>query len=358
MSFSLPIRGRGAASNPPNRFEPITLDPDGDTLDAIDAEDRRPLPQTQFFKDNSRTVICENDSPDVGFRFSINPYRGCEHGCIYCYARPTHEYLSLSSGVDFETKIFVKHDAPQLLRKELMRASWRPETISISGVTDCYQPAERIFKITRSCLKVLAEFGNPVGIVSKSHLVTRDIDILSEMARKRLAAVFISITTLRAEVASTMEPRAPAPARRIDAIKKLSAAGIPCGVMVAPLVPGLTDHEMPAILQAAADAGAITCGYVPVRLPFAVKALFEEWLASNFPDRREKVLNRIRSIRDGKLNDSDFHTRMRGAGEFAEQFEAMFKLAKRRYGLDREFPHLSTDLFRRPGEQMPLFTAS
>jgi DNA repair photolyase len=225
-------------------------------------------------------------------------------------------------------------------------------------VTDCYQPAERIFKITRSCLKVLAEFGNPVGIVSKSHLVTRDIDILSEMARKRLAAVFISITTLRAEVASTMEPRAPAPARRIDAIKKLSAAGIPCGVMVAPLVPGLTDHEMPAILQAAADAGAITCGYVPVRLPFAVKALFEEWLASNFPDRREKVLNRIRSIRDGKLNDSDFHTRMRGAGEFAEQFEAMFKLAKRRYGLDREFPHLSTDLFRRPGEQMPLFTAS
>jgi DNA repair photolyase len=353
-SLPLPIHGRGAGSNPPNRFDPIELEPD---LENIDPLEPAPLPQTQYFRDTSRTVIAHNDSPDVGFEYSINPYRGCEHGCTYCYARPTHEYLSLSAGIDFETKIFVKHDASELLRKELTSEKWTPQTISISGVTDCYQPAERRFQITRKCLEVLAEFRNPLGIITKSFLVARDIDILSKMAEQRLAAVFLSITSLDNDIAMKMEPRASSPARRLEAIAKLSGAGIPCGVMVAPIIPGLTDHEIPSILAAAAQAGAITCGYTIVRLPFAVKDIFEEWLTNHFPDRKEKILNRIRNIRGGKLNESEFHARMRGQGEFAGQFEAMFNLAKRRAGLDKPFPHLSSDAFRRPGGQMGLWPA-
>jgi DNA repair photolyase len=349
-SFSLPIHGRGALSNPPNRFEPIDLEPDFEHGDP-----ESPAPQTQFFRDTSRTIIAQNDSPDVGFEFSINPYRGCEHGCIYCYARPTHEYLSLSSGVDFESKIFVKLDAPKLLREELAKPKWHPKTISISGVTDCYQPAEKKFRITRQCLEVLAEFKNPAGIVTKSHLVTRDIDILSEMAKQNLIVVLVSITTLDPEIARRMEPRAASPDRRLDALRQLSVAGVPCGVMAAPIIPGLTDQEIPQILAAAAEAGARCCGYVPVRLPFAIKDMFAQWLAQHFPDRQKKVLNRIRDLRGGKLNDSNFTTRMRGQGAFADHFEAVFKLAKRRYGLDKPFPSLSTDKFQVPGSQMSLF---
>jgi len=275
--------------------------------------------------------------------------------CVYCYARPGHEYLSLSAGIDFETKIFVKHDAPQLLKKELMSDKWTPQTLSLSGVTDCYQPAERRLQITRKCIEVLNEFRNPLGIVTKGFLVTRDIDLLSEMAKLNLAAVFVSITSLRSEIATKMEPRASSPARRLEAIAKLSRAGIPVGVMVAPIVPGLTDHEIPSILKAAADAGAITCGYTLIRLPFAVKDIFAEWLTNHFPDRKDKILNRIRNIRGGKLNESEFHARMRGQGEFAGQFKAMFNLAKRRAGLDKPFPHLATEHFRRPGGQMGLW---
>jgi DNA repair photolyase len=286
--------------------------------------------------------------PDVGFEYSINPYRGCEHGCIYCYARPTHEYLGFSAGLDFETRILVKLDAPRLLRKELSSPKWRPQTISISGVTDCYQPVERTLKVTRGCLEVLAEFRNPTGIVTKSHLVTRDIDVLRELARHDAALVFLSVTTLDAELSAKMEPRAAAPERRLDTIRELSRAGIPCGVMVAPLIPGLTDHEMPAILRAAAGAGAVTCGYVPLRMPGAVAPLFEDWLERHYPDRKHKVLNRIRSLRGGKLNDANFHSRMRGHGAFSEQFQAMFEISKRRAGLDRDCPPLSSDAFRIP----------
>jgi DNA repair photolyase len=349
-SFSLPIHGRGASSNPPNRFEPILLEPD---LDNFDPE--APAPDTQFFRDTTRTIIAHNDSPDVGFEYSINPYRGCEHGCIYCYARPTHEYLSLSSGIDFESKIFVKLDAPQLLRKELSAKKWSPQTISISGVTDCYQPAEKKFRITRQCLEVLYEFRNPAGIITKSHLLTRDIDLLSRMARENLILVMLSITTLDPEVSGRMEPRAAVPKLRLDALRQLTHAGVPCGVMVAPIVPGLTDHEMPQILSAAAEAGARTCGYVPVRLPFAIKDMFETWLGHHFPDRKNKVLNRIRELRGGKLNDSNFISRMRGEGVWADQLKTMFVLAKRKAGLDMEFPGLCKDNFRVPGGQMGLW---
>jgi DNA repair photolyase len=306
--------------------------------------------------DNARTIVAHNDSPDVGFISRINPYRGCSHGCIYCYARPTHEFLGFSAGLDFETKILVKEDAPQLLRKELSAKRYAPVTLSISGVTDCYQPAERQFRLTRRCLEVLAEFGNPCGVITKSHLVTRDLDVLSDLARRNLVVAILSITTLDADLSSRMEPRAASPKRRLAAIEALSNAGIPTGVMVAPVVPGLTDHEMPSILKAAADAGASVCGYVPVRLPLEVAPLFVDWLARHYPDRKDKVLNRIRDLRGGKLNDSNFHTRMIGQGVWSEQFKTMFDVAKRRAGLDKPFPELSTEHFRKPpGPQMSLF---
>ncbi|MGH7177789.1 MAG: PA0069 family radical SAM protein [Tepidisphaeraceae bacterium] len=347
----LNIHGRGAADNPPNRFEPISVESNWDEVHP----DEMPRPRTQYLRDVSRTIIAHNDSPDVGFEYSINPYRGCEHGCIYCYARPTHEYFGLSAGLDFETMIFVKLDGPELLRRELMNEKWLPRTISISGVTDCYQPIERQLEITRRCLQVLAEFRNPVGVVTKKHLVTRDIDILRDLSRDHAAMVFVSVTTLDPDLAAKMEPRTSTPKRRLEAIQVLSDAGVPVGVFVAPLIPGLNDHEMPAILEAAGKAGAVTCGYVPLRLPGAVAGLFEDWLSRHFPDRRDKVLNRIRSIRSGKLNDSDFHSRMRGQGVLAEQFQAMFDVAKRRCGLDRELPGLSAKAFRRPRQQLNLF---
>jgi DNA repair photolyase len=346
----LSIHGRGAAGNPPNRFDPIALEPDPEFID-----DDPAAPKTVFLNDTTRQILCRNDSPDVGFEWSINPYRGCEHGCIYCYARPTHEYFGLGAGLDFETQVFVKLNAPALLRKELLREKWTPQTISISGVTDCYQPVEKRLKLTRRCLEVLAEFRNPAAIITKSHLVTRDIDLIGELAQHHAAIVLLSITTLDAALCARMEPRASSPKRRLEAIAALTHAGIPTGVMVAPLIPGLTDHEMPMILRAAADAGAITCGYVPVRLPGAVAPLFEDWLGRHFPDRKQKVLNRIRSIREGKLNDSDFHTRMRGHGEFASQFKVMFEIAKRKAGLDQPFEGLSSNAFRRPGGQLALF---
>ena len=351
-SVPLPIHGRGAGGNPPNRFEPIAFERDPDAC--IDPADD-PALTTQYFKDSTRSIIAENDSPDVGFRFSINPYRGCEHGCIYCYARPTHEYLGLSAGLDFESRIFVKTDAPQLLRKELMAKKWSPQTISISGVTDCYQPAERHFKLTRQCLEVLAEFGNPAGIVTKSHLVTRDIDVLQKLAAINAIIVMLSVTTLDGDVSRKMEPRAASPERRLEAIRQLTAAGIAVGVMVAPVVPGLTDHEIPTILAAAASAGAVTAGYVPLRLPYAVAPLFEQWVQTHFPDRAGKILNRIKDLRGGKLNDANFHTRMRGQGQFAEHMKSIFDLAKRKASLDKPFPDLATCHFTRPGSQLTMF---
>lgn len=355
MNVPLPtIRGRGAAENPANRFERLAFEHDGGVLD----EEGVPVPATVYLKDAARSIIAKNDSPDVGFTYSINAYRGCSHGCVYCYARPTHEYLGFSAGLDFETRILVKEHAPQLLREELASPKWRPAVVAISGVTDCYQPVERKMQLTRRCLQVLAEFRNPVSLITKNHLVTRDIDLLAELASMDLAAAILSVTTLDAELARRMEPRTSAPRRRLEAIEMLAKAGVPVGVMVAPIIPGLTDHETPAILKAAADAGARFAGSVPVRLPLGVAPLFEAWLARHYPDRKDKVLNRIRSLRGGKLNDSNFNTRMKGEGIFAEQISAMFKLAVRRAGLDNPFPELSTERFRRPvrpNDQLPLF---
>jgi DNA repair photolyase len=350
----VPIHGRGTAENPRPRFIPLTIIRDADA--SVDPEDDV-APATQFFRDASRTVIARNDSPDVGFEFSLNPYRGCEHGCVYCYARPTHEYLDMSAGLDFETKIMVKEDAPELLRAAMSKKSWKPKTVSIGGVTDPYQPVERRLRLTRRCLEVFLEFRNPATVISKNHLVTRDIDVLSAMAQQRLTAVFISVTTLEKNLTRIMEPRTSVPRRRLDAIRRLADAGIPVGVMVAPVVPGLTDHEMPAILRAAKEAGAISAGYVPVRLPFAVKDLFEAWLERHVPDRKEKILNRIRSMRDGKLNDSNFGSRMRGEGVFAEHIHAMFEMGCKRAGLRDVRIEFDTERFRRPGgAQLSLFT--
>ncbi len=339
-------KGRGASSNPANRFERLAVELE------VPGPDRVP---TELLRDGSRSIIATNDSPDVGFAASINPYRGCEHGCIYCYARPSHEYLGFSAGLDFESRILVKEDAPELLRKELSSPRWKPQVIALSGNTDCYQPAERKLEITRRCLAVLAEFRNPVGVITKNELVTRDIDHLQALAEHGAVAVSLSITTLDGELARRMEPRASHPRDRLKAIERLAAAGIPTSVMVAPVVPAITDHEIPRILEAAAAAGAQTAGYVMLRLPGAVAGLFESWLEEHFPDRKNKVLNRVREMRGGQLYDPTFGSRMKGEGVFAEQIRTTFQTFRRRYGLDRPRPELSTAAFRRPGEQLSLF---
>lgn len=344
------IHGRGASANPSNRFEKIEWERFEEWNPADD-----PAPKTQFFRDATSSIINYNDSPDVSFGASLNPYRGCEHGCIYCYARPTHEYLGFSPGLDFESKIMVKENAPELLRRELTSPRWKPQVLAMSGVTDCYQPVERRLKLTRRCLEVLAEFRNPVGIITKNFLVTRDVDVLRELARFRAVAVFVSVTSLDATLTPKLEPRTSLPQHRLDAIALLSEAGIPVGVMAAPMIPGLTDHEMPAIFAAAAKAGAVTAGYTAVRLPFGVKDLFVDWLERHFPDRKENVLNRIRSMRDGKLNDPNFGSRMRGEGAIAEQMAKLFEVSSRKAGLNKR-PELSIAAFRRPGGvQLSLF---
>ncbi len=419
-------RGRGAGGNPANRFERLRVEADADALDGqaparvAGAElpggsaARRPatdagleesphlgeradlaqmaemagmaemaempemagmaeLPEmpgvrtgenvaTTYLRDGSRSLITRNDSPDIPFTFSLNPYRGCEHGCIYCYARPTHEYLGFSAGLDFESRILVKEDAPLLLRRELASPRWRPETLMMSGVTDCYQPIERRLRITRGCLEVLAEARHPVSVITKNELVTRDLDLFAELARHQAVRVALSITTLDGDLARRLEPRASHPRDRLKAVSRLAAAGVPVSVMVAPIVPAITDHEVPRILEAAAAAGARAAGYTVMRLPGAVAGLFEEWLGRHFPDRRDKVLHRIRGLRGGRLNDPRFGSRMRGEGIFADQLRALFTTARRRHGLDQPLPDLSAAAFRRPAPppapasaQLPLF---
>jgi DNA repair photolyase len=343
------IHGRGAASNPANRFDRLRLE----TSEWDEPGD--PSRNTILLKDATRTIIVHNDSPDVGFDASINPYRGCEHGCVYCFARPNHEYLGFSAGLDFETKILVKEDAPELLRKELMRTSWKPQPLAISGVTDAYQPIERRLKITRRCLEILVEFRNPVVVVTKNELVTRDIDLLSQLARHQAALVFVSVTSLNGELARELEPRASQPQLRIAAIEALAGAGIPTGVLVAPVIPGLTDHEMMPILSACAQAGARYAGYVPLRLPFGLAPLFEEWLEIHAPLQKEKVLHRVREIRGGRMNDPNFGTRLRGEGAYADHLKGMFHLVCRKTGLNGVRPQLSTEAFLRPGAQPTLF---
>jgi DNA repair photolyase len=337
------MRGRGAETNPANRFEQLSLERD---VDWNPEED--PAPATQFLRDTSQSLITYNDSPDLPFKASLNAYRGCEHGCAYCYARPTHEYLGFSAGLDFESRIMVKEAAPELLRRELSARKWKPQVLAMSGVTDCYQPVERRLKLTRRCLEVLAEFRNPVGIVTKNHLVTRDVDLLQELAAHRAVAVFLSITTLDPGLAAKLEPRASLPAHRLAAIRTLRAAGVPVGVMVAPAIPGLNDHEIPAIVAAAVEAGAEFAGYVALRLPLGVGPLFIEWLERHFPERKEKVLQRVRAMRGGRLNDPNFGSRMSGSGVFAEQMAALFEVACRKAGVAGRHPELSSSAFRVP----------
>ena len=350
-----PVRGRGASWSPANRFEKLHVDlTDIDSIDVDPATDEQPRRPTQYFRDGTKSIITRNNSPDVGFETSLNPYRGCEHGCIYCYARPTHDYLGFSAGLDFESKIMVKTNAPELLRTELESPRWQPQTLILSGVTDPYQPIERTLRITRGCLEVLAKFRNPVAIITKNRLVTRDVDILSELAACNAVAVNISVTSLDANLQRVLEPRTSSPQARLDAIRQLRSAGIPTGVMVAPIIPGLTDHEVPKILDACAKAGAQFAGYTIIRLPWAVAPLFEHWLEEHFPDRKEKVLGRIRDMRGSRLNNSQWHTRMTGEGIFAEQIASLFRVSCRHAGIG-ERPTLSTAAFQRTKEQLKLF---
>ena len=322
------IRGRGASWSPANRFEKLHVDlNDVDVVDVDPETEERPQRGTQYFRDETKSVITRNNSPDVGFETSLNPYRGCEHGCIYCYARPTHEYLGFSAGLDFESKIMVKTSAPELLRAELESPRWQPQTLVLSGVTDPYQPVERKLGITRGCLEVLARFRNPVAIITKNRLVTRDVDLLRDLAAHNGVAVNISVTSLDSNLQRVLEPRTSSPQARLDAIRQLRSAGIPTGVMVAPIIPGLTDHEVPKIIDACAKAGAQFAGYTIVRLPWAVAPLFEHWLEEHFPERKEKVLGRIRHLRGNRLNNSQWHTRMTGEGIFAEQIASMFAIS-------------------------------
>jgi DNA repair photolyase len=345
--------GRGATHNPPNRFEPLTVEigPDWTPEDS-------PAPRTKFYRELTNSFLNKNDSPDIPFTWSANPYRGCEHGCAYCYARPTHEYFGLSAGLDFETKIFVKLAAPRLLREEIGRPGWQPEGIAFSGVTDCYQPAERHFKLTRQCLEILAEARHPVSIVTKSALVTRDIDVLSELAAHQATRVYLSVTTLDSELAGQLEPRASRPSARLDAIARLHAAGIPVGVMVAPIIPGLNDTEIPAILKAAREAGAESAGWVMLRLPHAVKDVMSAWLEAHVPLQKAKTLALVRDVRGGALNQTNWGQRMRGEGPYAEQIAEQFRIHSWRLGYQTDRHPLNASAFRRPsGAQMELFAS-
>ncbi len=395
---NFPARGRGSATlDPQNRFEKLSLHVLGEHLDeqlreaqaqqssrantkcaATDAAatetpphtsrrhgtDRHALPQhnvqTVALHDNSKTIINRvGDSPDLGFDWTINPYRGCEHGCIYCYARPTHEYLGFSCGLDFETKIMAKHDAPRMLERELASPGWKAETIVFSGVTDCYQPLEAKLRITRGLLEVCAAFRQPVSIITKNRMITRDIDVLRELASHSAVSAYISITTLDNDLARKMEPRASSPRDRLQAVRDLRDAGIPTAVMTAPIIPGLNDREIPALLAAAAVAGALGAGWIMMRLPYQLKALFLEWLKREFPQRASHIETLIREVRGGELSDPRFGTRMRGEGQHAEIIRKLFNIHARKHGLNHRLPQLSAKAFRVPkraGDQMPLFT--
>jgi DNA repair photolyase len=352
-------RGRGAQLNPGNRHESLRLHVLGEHLDQVITEqgDDGQQVRTEVFADRTKTIINHVASPDIGFNWSINPYRGCEHGCIYCYARPDHERLGFSCGLDFETKIVAKFDAPKLLRQELAHPRWKGETIAMSGVTDCYQPIEEKLRITRGCLQVMAECRQPVSIVTKSRLILRDLDLLTTLAADRAASVAVSITTLDPSLSRRMEPRASSPAQRLKTIETLAAAGIPVSVMTAPIIAGLNDREVPSILEAASRAGARSAGWVMLRLPHQIKALFLDWLQREFPDRATHVESLIRQMRGGDLYDATWRTRQRGEGPMAEQIARVFKIFSKRYGLDRPWPGLSSKSFRPPPlqGQMPLF---
>jgi len=346
-----PLKGRGALSNADGRYERFTHEAADDGWNAPDPEaEEAPRPKTVVMRDAAKSIIARNDSPDTGFDRSINPYRGCEHGCIYCYARPSHAWLGLSPGLDFERVLIAKHEAGPLLREALRKRGYRPETLAIGTNTDPYQPVETKLGLMRDILEVLVEARHPTSITTKSDRVVRDIDLLKELAAHRCIHVTISVTTLDGGVARAMEPRASAPAKRIAAIAALADAGVPVAVNVAPIVPGLTDHEMEAILEAAAGAGATSARFIPLRLPLEVKDLFQEWLRERYPDRARKVLSLVRGMRGGKLNVAAFGTRMKGEGAYADMIAARFAKACARLGLDKreEETWLATDAFRPP----------
>jgi len=347
-----PRKGRGTMLNPVNRFEPLAIDFDPEWLESGETISN----QTIYYDDTTRTILSKNDSPDIPFVHGLNPYRGCEHGCVYCYARPTHEYFGLSAGLDFETKIMVKREAPRLLAETFQRRSWQPQVIALSGNTDCYQLIERKLQITRCCLEVFLRFRNPVGLITKNALLLRDLDLLRELAAQHLVHATLSVTTLDNQLCRKMEPRTSAPERRLEAIARLAEAGIPTGVNVAPLIPGLNDHEVPAILAAAAARGATSAGYVMLRLPYALKELFENWLRAHYPDRAEKVLSAVRDTRSGNLSDPRYGSRMSGEGERAEALARLFEVTCQKYGFNQRWQPLRTDLFRRIGaKQKELF---
>jgi len=357
-----PRKGRGAAINPEGRFEKVERVAFDDGWVHEDGDDERAL-KTQIIEEKAASIITRNQSPDIPYTQSINPYQGCEHGCIYCYARPTHAYRNLSPGVDFETRIFAKVNAAELLRKELAKPGYRCEVISLGANTDPYQPAERKLNITRGILDVCAEFNQPVGIVTKNALVERDLDILVPMAQKHLVNVFVSVNNLDHEIARRLEPRCVAPQRRLEAIRTLSQAGVPVGVLVAPVIPFLTDDQIEAVLEAAFEAGATQAGYVVLRLPYEVKTLFRDWLERHYPLKAKHVMSRVQELRGGRDNDPNFGSRMRGQGAFAELLARRFEIARRRIGYDTRSrmlrnASLDTTLFRVPAQvvkQMSLF---
>jgi DNA repair photolyase len=342
-------RGRGAGVQPDN---PYLSAQRVDDLEHV-ADDEEYLaslgrPPTVYLDDASQTIVATNDSPDISFRYSVNPYRGCAHGCSYCYARPGHEYLGFSAGIDFETKVLVKWRAPELFREFLSRPRWKSETIVFSGVTDCYQPVERELRLTRSCLEVAAECRQPIGIITKNALVTRDVNLLAELAAHRAVRVAVSVTTLDQSLSRVMEPRTSSPASRLRAIAELSAAGVPTVVMTAPIIPGLNDHEVPAILAAARDAGACSASYTLVRLPTTVRDVFLDWLHRHRPNHAAKVESFIRSTRGGKLNNSKWGERMRGQGAIGEQIAQTFKVFAKKNGLNAKLDPLNAADFRPP----------
>ena len=343
------FKGRGVSHNPKNRFEETEREKDME-------EDSPPRPSTEWIPDLSRTVITYNRSPDIPFTASLNPYRGCEHGCAYCYARPTHEYLGYSSGLDFETKILVKTKAPELLERELASPTWKPQTLVMSGVTDPYQPVEKRLRLTRRCLEILVHFRNPVAIITKNHMVTRDRDLLADLAAQQAAMVFLSLHSLDSKLVNKLEPRASAPGKRLQAVKALRDAGIPCSILIAPVIPGLNDREIPRVVEAAKEVGASSVHYVLLRLPYANKTIFDRWLSDHYPLRRKKILKRLSQLRGGKLNDPRFFERMRGRGPYADLIRQQFQISCRRFSMSLVSPSLSASRFQRQSHgQMRFF---
>ncbi len=352
-------RGRGAVTNRTGRFERYAGEPADDGWGTLEAEAAEASPlRTEVLADTSRSIIARNESPDVPFDRSVNPYRGCEHGCVYCFARPSHAYLGYSPGLDFETKLFAKHEAAALLRRELSKTGYRPTTLALGANTDPYQPIERRLRITRGVIEVLAEARHPVGIITKSDLILRDLDLLAPLAAEGLLRVCLSVTTLDRGRARALEPRAPTPAKRLAAIRRLRAAGVPVAVLSAPMIPALNDHELEAILEAGAEAGAEAASYVLLRLPQEIGPLFEEWLETHAPDRRKRVLDHVRAARGGRLYDSSWGKRMKGEGPYAYLLKRRFELACKRLGLNRRDWELDNSRFRPPrrdSDQLALF---